>query len=144
VKRGLIFALCVLVAGLASFGLTRWLASPAVVVMNDEITWIRDEFHLSPAQTAAIEKLHDDYFPVCMEHCKLVVAARKSLASAPVSEKPAAQAELLRLETVCQNATRAHLQRVAAVMPPGEGQRFLALVLPKLTHLEHTSPLGLK
>jgi hypothetical protein len=144
VKRGLLFVVCVIVAGLASFGLTRWIATPAVVEMDDEITWMRDEFHLSPAQTAAIEKLHDDYFPVCMEHCRLVGAARKSLAAAPAAEKPAAQAEILRLETVCQDATRAHLQRVAAVMPPDEGERFLALVLPKLTHLEHNAPLGLK
>jgi hypothetical protein len=144
VNRGLLFAICVLVAGLASFGLTRWIAAPTAAEMTDEISWMRDEFHLSPTQTAAIEKLHDDYFPVCMEHCRLVAKARKSLATAPAADQPAAQAELLRLETVCQDATRAHLQRVAAVMPPDEGERFLALVLPKLTHLEHNAPLGLK
>lgn len=143
-KRGLLLVLGALAAGLLAFGLTRFLAPSAPREMTDEIAWMRAEFNLTDAQAAAIAQLHEDYFPVCMEHCRLVAKARRSLATAPAAGKPAAEAELLRLETVCQDATRAHLQRVADAMPPDEGQRFLALVLPKLTRLDHQAPLGLK
>lgn len=143
-KRGVLLALTVLAAGLLAFGITRYFGPSAPAEMTDEIAWMRSEFHLTAEQAAAVEKLHDDYFPVCMEHCRLVARARKTLAAASADERPSAQAELARLQSVCETATREHLRRVAAAMPPAEGERFLALVLPKLTHLEHNAPLGLK
>jgi hypothetical protein len=68
--------------------------------------------------------------------------ARKALVSA--SDKTAAHAELARLEAVCQDATRAHLKRVAAVMSPDQGARFLSLVEPKVSGQTHSAPVGLK
>lgn len=141
-KRSLLLAFCAVAAGFLAFGLTRHFCADMPVEITDEVSWMRDEFNLTPVQTAAIETLHDDYHPVCMEHCRLIARARKDLASA--ADKTAAHAELLRLEAVCQAATRAHLQRVAAAMPPDQGARFLTLVLPKLSHHEHNAPLGLK
>ena len=146
-KRGPLLALAltvaVLAAGFLAFGLTRWLARPAPVATTDnELAWMQSEFHLTPAQVATIEKLHDDYDPICMEHCAAIVRARKQLATA--SDPDAARAELARLETVCRDATQAHLQRVAAVMAPAEGARFLALTTPKVATQSHAAPLDLR
>jgi Spy/CpxP family protein refolding chaperone len=131
-------------AALLAFGVTYIVLRPAASAGTDEIAWMQKEFHLTPAQTAAIEKLHEDYHPVCMEHCKLIMQARQKLAASPSVEKAAAQAELTRLEAVCHDATQAHVQRVAAAMSPEEGARFLSLVGPKVSGQSHDAPLGLK
>jgi hypothetical protein len=128
------YTLLALAAAALAFGITHLCLRPSVE-NTDEITWLRKEFNLTPAQVAAIEKLHDDYHPVCMAHCAAITAARQNFAP---------PAELARLETVCRDATLAHLQRVAAVMSPAEATRFLALVTPKVSGHPHDAPLGLK
>lgn len=144
-KRGPLLALAltvaVLAAGLLSFGLTRWLAAPAAAP-DDELAWMQSEFHLTPAQVAAIDRLHDDYAPVCMAHCAAINRARAQLATAP--DPAAARTELARLEAVCSDATQAHLQRVAAIMPPAQAARFLALTTPKVAAQSHAAPLDLR
>jgi hypothetical protein len=141
-KRWAFLFACALAAGLIAFGITRWSCRAPDLNGEDEVAWLRDEFRLTPAQTAAIEKLHDDYHPVCMEHCRRITQARARLALA--TDKTSAQAELARLEAVCHDATQAHLRRVAAVMPPEQAERFLSLVLPKVSGQTHDAPLGLK
>lgn len=127
------YTLFALAAAALAFGVTYF--GLRMSSATDEIVWLRDEFNLTPAQVAAVEQLHADYAPVCMAHCAAITAARRQ--SAP-------PAELARLEAVCRDATLAHLQRVAAVMPPDEASRFLALVAPKVSGHSHDTPLGLK
>lgn len=139
------YLLIAITAAALAFGITYALLQPAPDPAEvDELAWMQKEFRLTPDQSAAIAQLHDDYFPVCMDHCRNIVRARDALAAAGPAERPAAQAELARLETVCRDATLAHLQRVAAVMPPDQGTRFLALVTPKVSGHSHSAPLGLK
>ena len=128
------YTLLALAAAALAFGITH-LCLRNAATNADEIAWLRNEFNLTAIQIAAIEKLHDDYEPVCMAHCDAITQAR---------QKSAPPAELTRLEAVCHDATLAHLQRVAAVMPPAEGARFLALVTPKISGQSHDAPLGLK
>ena len=127
------YTLIALAAAAVAFGVTLLVLRPSAD--TDEIAWMRTEFNLTPAQVAAVEKLHDDYHPICMAHCAAITEAR---------EKSAPPAELARLEAVCREATLAHLQRVATVMPPAEAARFLALVTPKVSGQIHDAPLGLK
>lgn len=138
------YILLAIAAAALAFGVTYLVLRPATNADTDEMAWMQKEFHLTPAQTTAIEKLHEDYHPVCMEHCKRIMQARQKLASAPSTEKTIAQAELTRLEAVCHDATQAHVQRVAAAMSMEEGARFLKLVGPKVSGQHHDSPLGLK
>lgn len=139
------YLLLAVVAAALAFGLTYALLQPSAPPADmDELAWLQKEFHLTAAQTAAIDQLHDDYFPVCMDHCKRIVRAREALVAATPSDRAAAEAELARLKTVCHDATLAHLKRVAAVMPPDEGARFLALVGPKVSGQNHDAPLGLQ
>jgi hypothetical protein len=136
------YILLVVAASALAFGLTYALLRPAPDTEADEMVWMQNEFHLTPSQASAIERLHADYQPICMEHCKLIKQVRDNLASS--ADKASAQAELSRLEAVCREATQAHLQRVAAVMSPEQGARFLALVAPKVSGQKHDAPLGLK
>lgn len=96
---------------------------------NDAMAWLRTEFHLNDAQFAAIKKLHEDYGLVCAEHCEAITAAKKRGAAAP---------EVAALEKTCVDAMTTHFRRVAAEMPPREGERYLAMVLPRIAGYEHT------
>jgi len=95
---------------------------------NDAMTWLRTEFHLDEAQFAAIKQLHDDYGVVCAGHCAAIMAAQKRAAPA---------AEIAALEKTCVDAMTAHFRRVAALMPAGEGERYLAMVLPRVESYDH-------
>jgi Spy/CpxP family protein refolding chaperone len=149
VKPFVRLALLALAVGALAFGLTRWLA-PHPHADGDEMAWMQSEFHLTPAQTAAIEKLQDDYSPVCMGHCHLIREARTRLTTLEAAtprnpaDTAAAQAELTRLKAVCHDATRKHLEAVAAQMSPGEGRRFLDLTLPKLAGQSHAAPMDMR
>lgn len=147
------YSLIAIAAAAAAFGITHAaLRSTRVssetrgsgTAETTEFAWLQSEFRLTAEQTSAVAKLHDDYDPVCMTHCRAIIKARAKLSAAPASEQPAARAELTRLEAVCHDATLAHLKRVAAVMSPDQGARFLALVEPKLSGQNHAAPLGLK
>lgn len=96
---------------------------------GDAMAWLRTEFRLDEAHFAAIKKLHDDYAVVCGEHCAAIMAAR---------ERKAPAAEVADLEKFCVDAMTAHFKRVAALMPAGQGERYLATVLPRVEGYEHT------
>ena len=102
---------------------------------NDAMAWLRAEFHLNDTQFAAIKKLHDDYGVVCGEHCAAIMDAR---------ERKAPAAEVAALEKVCVDAMTAHFRRVAAEMPAGEGERYLATVLPRVSGYAHTGAPNLR
>jgi hypothetical protein len=142
-KRVLIFILCAGLAAGAAFMITRWMGSAKSLPTEKQLGWLKEEFRLTEAQVAAIKVLHEDYEPVCRTHCVKIQEARKaaelagkraegSVAGARAATVAAAQVELRRVEAVCRDATRAHLLRVASVMETAQGERFIALVLPKL------------
>lgn len=132
-KRGLVFLLCIVVSATIAYTVTQRLITPGE---EDQLTWLKREFHLNADQTAAIERLQAAYAPVCAEHCRLIQAATSRTGTTP--------AEISRLEQVCHDATLAHLREIAAVMPPTEARRFLALVEPKVARHGHQGPLGLR
>ena len=143
-KRFLVFLLGVATAAVLAFAITRWIGPTPLHPENDSLAWIEAEFHLSPAQVAAVKALHDEYQPVCREHCLRIAQARARLAAVSPGERDSAQAELAQVEETCRTATRAHLQRMAAVMAPAEGERFLALVLPKISSPHSEAPCGIR
>lgn len=95
---------------------------------QDAMHWLRMEFKLDDAQFASIRKLHDDYYIECTEHCAAIMEAR---------ERRAPAAEVARLEQICESAMTAHFRRVAALMAPAEGRRYLEIVLPRVTGYAH-------
>ena len=96
---------------------------------NDAMAWLRAEFRLSDAQFAAIKKLHDDYGAACGEHCAAIMEAR---------ERKAPAADVARLEKICVEAMTGHFRQVAALMPAGQGERYLATVLPRVAGYAHS------
>lgn len=140
-RRLLILVGVTLLVGLGSYALTRqfW---PASLADEDQIGWLTREFDLTPAQARAVAKLHDDYVPRCSDHCARIAAARDKLAADPAN--PMAQAEVARLERLCQQATLAHVREVAACMDRRQSERFLALVEPRILHHDHQAAFGLK
>lgn len=95
---------------------------------GDAMAWLRADFQLNEAQFSAIKRLHDDYRGVCAEHCAAIMAAEK---------RNAPTAEVAALEKTCVDAMTAHFKRVAALMPAGEGERYLAIVLPRIADFDH-------
>lgn len=99
---------------------------------KDAMAWLQVEFHLDEARFAAIKRLHEDYSVECGEHCAAIMAAR---------EKKAPPAEIAALEKFCVDSMGVHFRKVAALMPPGEGERYLAVVLPRIAeHSHHGAP----
>lgn len=133
----------VLLLGGATFGLTRFLLSPAPA--SDELSWLVEEFNLSAEQTATIRELHEAYEPVCAAHCEAVHEAKLVLDAATTPEaRVTAEAEWHALQQRCHNATLEHLQRVANVMDPEQAARYLALTQPRLSGHDHGEPFGLQ
>ncbi len=131
-KNLLITLAVVLAACAAAYGVIYTLsgdrAMHAAAREGDAMAWLRAEFHLDNARFAAIKRLHDDYSVACGGHCAAIMAAR---------DRRAPAAEIAALEKVCVDAMTAHFQRVAAVMSPAQGERYLATVLPRIAGYEH-------
>ncbi len=100
----------------------------AAAQSGDAMEWMRLEFKLSDAQYAAIQRLHEDYSAVCSAHCSAIMAAEK---------RGAPNAEVVALENTCVQSMTEHFQRVAALMSPEEGKRYLAIVLPRVHDYDH-------
>lgn len=96
---------------------------------GNTMEWLRAEFHLNDAQFTAIQNLHNEFGTVCAQHCIAINNAKES------GKSPA---EIAALEQVCVGAMVEHFHKVAALMPPGEGERYLAIVLPRIRDYDHT------
>ena len=122
-------------------------AAHAAVRAGDVLGWMRCEFQLTDAQFSAIRKLHEEHSVVCAGHCAAVAAARSRLAEVrrggdAAGIVAAAREERVALET-CRQSVEAHVRRVAALMDPTQGERYLRMVLPRLAELDHAAPPGL-
>jgi hypothetical protein len=115
-------------AGTLSYRMASEPALRAAAREGDPMLWLRAEFRLNDGQFAAIKKLHDDYSMVCSQHCAAIVDAR---------ERKAPPAEVAALEKACVDAMTVHFRQVAALMPAGEGDRYLATVLPRVAGYSH-------
>ncbi|WP_414662777.1 hypothetical protein [Horticoccus sp. 23ND18S-11] len=126
------FGVAVLACALAFgvfFALNQNRAMHAAARQGDAMAWLRAEFRLNETQFAAIKRLHDDYSVACGTHCAAIMAAR---------ERAAPPAEVAALEKVCVDSMTVHFRQVAALMNPGEGERYLATVLPRVAGYSHT------
>lgn len=113
------------------------------VANRDALAWLRADFDLNDAQFAKIKQLHDSYSLVCEEHCRAIqdaTRARRTLAASGHADPSAlatADQRLHELQTICETAIAAHVRQCAAHMSPAAGERYLALVLPKIANFDH-------
>lgn len=110
---------------------------------QDAMAWLRADFKLTPEQFAAIKTLHDSYSVVCEEHCRDIMRAvrvRNELKASgqtdPAVLAPAEQ-RVQELRTICESAIAAHVRACASHMSPEAGERYLALVLPRIKDFDH-------
>jgi small-conductance mechanosensitive channel len=98
---------------------------------SDDLSWLRDEFHLSDAEMTRIRELHEGYLPKCAEICKLIAEKKGEVAAlvgtgtnltAEAQTKLNAVAEL---RAQCQTQMLQHFIAVSQAMPPAQGQRYL-------------------
>jgi hypothetical protein len=127
ITLGIVLGACTAAFGIF-YGLSDDRAMHEAAREGDAMAWLRVEFRLNDAQFAAIKRLHDDYSVVCSKHCAAIVAAR---------ERQAAPDDVAALEKICVDAMTAHFRQVAALMPPAEGHRYLATVLPRVNDYSH-------
>lgn len=118
----------------------------AAVRDGDVMRWMRCEFHLTDAQYAEIVRLHEEQSARCAVHCAAVQTARAGIEAALSAGDhegiEAARKAVGAAEAVCMNSTEAHVRRVAAVMAPEEGRRYLEMVLPRVAGIDHEAPPG--
>lgn len=127
ITLGLVLAACG-----AAFGLS-YLASDdpalrAAAREGDALAWLRVEFRLDEAQFAAVRQMHENFSIECSRHCAAIMAAK---------ERRAAPAEVAALEKFCVDEMTKHFRQVATQMAPAQGERYLAMVLPRIAGYSH-------
>jgi hypothetical protein len=98
----------------------------------DDLSWLRDEFHLSGDELARVRQLHEGYLPQCARMCALIAAknAEVQVALGNGTNVTAGAriklSELGELRAQCQAQMLQHFIAVSQAMPPEEGRRYLA------------------
>ena len=146
--------LALIVLGAAIFGFVCYRLScdsalHAAAEKGDAWHWLRQDFHLTDQQFAAIQVVHQAYAGSCVEHCRLIQEATKvrdALTAKTSSPGPRAAAELAvkELRSICEQALTVHVQKVAALMAAEDGRRYLALMLPKIAAFDHATAPNLQ
>jgi hypothetical protein len=113
-----------------------------------ELTWLKQEFHLSDAEFSRITELHEQYLSGCAERCRRIDLKNEELTRllaatnnvSPEIQKALADAAQLRAQ--CQSQMLQHFYEVSRTMPPDQGKRYLAWVQSKT--LLHDSHAGMQ
>jgi hypothetical protein len=121
----------------------------AAVAKRDALEWLRAEFQLTDSQFTNIKQLHDSYSVVCEKHCMDIMGAARARdelrkSSTDAAAIAAAEKRVQDLRLVCETAIAAHVRHCAAQMSPEAGQRYLALILPKIADFDHQAPPDLQ
>ena len=141
-NRSLVILFGVLALGTAIFAGSYFVAQRASLICcarpADDLSWLKDEFHLSDTEMARIRKLHEGYLPKCAEMCAEIAAKKQEVESVlgngtnVTSEAQAKLNELAGLRAQCQAQMLQHFATVSQAMPPEQGRRYLA-EMQKLT-----------
>jgi hypothetical protein len=136
-------------AGVLAFRSTGNDEVARALARQDAMEWLRADFQLTDAQFGAIKQLHDSYSIVCEQHCREIQRATRARAetkatSAGAAALAAADRRVEELRLVCESAIATHARQCAALMAPEAGQRYLALVLPKIKDFDHLAPPDLQ
>lgn len=139
-KRGLLFLLLALAAGIAAFCVARsHRQSQAGGVLLDtmpELAWLRTELKLTDDQFAKAGELHVAYRPVCEEMCRHIAEAHEKLetisrsARGMTPELDAAIKEHARVHAECQRKMLEHLYQTAALFDEKQAANYLETMIP--------------
>jgi hypothetical protein len=114
----------------------------------DDLSWLRDEFHLSDAEMTRVRQLHEGYMPQCAEMCAKIAAKKSEVTAAlgsgtnVTAEAQKKLKELGDLRAQCQAQMLQHFIAVSQAMPPEQGSRYLAemkkITLGSHEEIEHS------
>jgi hypothetical protein len=143
-NRSLVILLGALVLAAAVFAGSYFVSQRACVMTRsaDDLSWLRDEFHLSDAEIVRVRQLHEGYMPQCAKMCALIAAKSTEVQTAlgsgtnVTAEAQRKLTELGELRAQCQAQMIQHFVTVSQAMPPEQGQRYLA-EMKKLTLGSH-------
>ncbi len=141
-KRGIfILILALALVGTAFCGY-RWLAEREALAVAEredaEMEWLRREFKLDDGEFSRVAALHDAYRPKCDALCAAVIEANARLDAAISDSREvtpvvtAALEEAVEVEEKCRSAMLAHLYAVSAEMEPEAGERYIAMMKPRI------------
>src|SRR5215471_13104328 len=122
-------AVGLVVAGLAYFCAMR--LSARNIARDDDLAWLRREFHLTDAEMNRIRQLHEGYLPKCGEMGAKIAAKRHEVENALANNTQGTDlaeqklVELGALRAQCQAQMLRHFQEVSRAMPPEQGKRYL-------------------
>lgn len=135
-SRSLVIVLGALALGAAVFAGSYVAGQRACVVTMtrsaDDLSWLRDEFHLGDAEMVRIRQLHEGYMPQCAKMCALLAAKKSELQAALAggtnitTDAQKKLIELGELRAQCQAQMLQHFIAVSQAMPPEQGRRYLA------------------
>lgn len=133
-NRSLIVVFGALAIGAAVFAASYFGSQRAYVMAcpTDNLSWLREEFHLNDAEMARIRQLHEGYLPQCARMCALITAKNAEVQAAlangtnVTTQAQTGLTELAELRAQCQAHMLRHFIAVSQTMPPAEGRRYLA------------------
>ena len=73
--------LCATLLG-GSYAVSRHVCQRCMSKSVSDLDWLQQEFHLSDAELARIQKLHEGYLPKCAEMCAKIAAKKSELETA--------------------------------------------------------------
>jgi Spy/CpxP family protein refolding chaperone len=135
-NRSLVIVLGALALGAAvfvgSYSISQRACVATMTHSADDLSWLRDEFHLTDDQMARVRQLHEGYKPQCAKMCALIAAKNAEVQAAVAggtnvtAEAEKKLAELGELRAQCQAQMLRHFIAVSQAMPPEQGRRYLA------------------
>jgi len=109
---------------------------------GDTCCWFSHEFGADEATCARIASAHETFREECDRRCAEVRVAQAAADRPPTGASETQRAALREAYSVaaaaCFAAREAHARKVAGLLPPGQGERYLAYVLPRLRGHDHS------
>ena len=135
-KHALLILTVGIMLAIASFASTYVFSTAHSLERNPkpELAWLKQEYQLSDEQYGRVCELYAAYHPQCMEMCREIDAQNTRLKTLLANtnvvtvEIRQALADVSTLRAKCQANMLNHFYQVSQVMPPEQGQRYLAWV----------------
>ena len=149
-KKGLLFLVLAIAAGVAAFYITRTQQQSAhkevLIDSLPELAWLRVDLKLTEDQFAKASALHLAYRPTCVTMCRNISEAQTRLdalaknARGMTPELEAAIQEAARVHAQCRTKMLEHLYQTAGLLDDKQAARYLEMMLPHA--LDSTSTTG--
>lgn len=149
-KKGLLFLVLALAAGVAAFFVTRshQQAVHKEVLLDSlpELAWLRVDLKLTDDQFAKASELHLAYRPTCVTMCRNIADAQTRLealardARRMTPELEAAIQESARVHAQCRANMLEHLYQTADLLDDKQAARYLETMIPHA--LDSTTTTG--